>query len=41
MSHEAEVLHQVITKGKNAMPGYEETLTGAEIDALVDYLLGM
>ncbi len=39
MSSDEEVLRQVITKGKNSMPGYEGKLTGAEIDLLVRYLL--
>jgi len=39
MSHEAEVLHKVIKKGKNAMPAYAGKLTNEEIKSLVDYLL--
>lgn len=39
MSKEKEVLLQIITKGKNAMPGYEGKLTGTEIAVLADYLL--
>ncbi|MCF6236344.1 MAG: cytochrome c [Gammaproteobacteria bacterium] len=39
MSNNEEVLRQITTKGKNAMPAYEDKLTGAQIDALVEYLL--
>ncbi len=39
MSKEREVLIQVITNGKNSMPGYEGKLTGMEIGVLADYLL--
>jgi len=39
MSNEKKVLLQAITKGKNAMPGYEGKLTDVQIDALADYLL--
>lgn len=39
MSGDAESLRQAITKGRNAMPGFEGKLSGAEIDVLVDYLL--
>ncbi len=39
MSNEKKVLLQAIIKGKNSMPAYEGKLTGAEIDALADYLL--
>jgi len=39
MSNEKEVLRQAIAKGKGSMPGYDGKLTGAQIDALVDYLL--
>ncbi len=39
MSNQKAVLKTVITEGKGAMPGYEGKLTGAQIDALVSYLL--
>lgn len=39
MSKEEEVLRQIITEGKNSMPGFKDKLTGEEIDALVSYLL--
>ncbi len=39
MSNDEEVLRQVSTKGRKSMPAYEGKLTGAEIDALVRYLL--
>lgn len=39
MSNKEELLRQAITKGKNSMPAYEGKLTGAQIDALVEYLL--
>ncbi len=39
MSRDANVLRQVIIKGKNAMPGYEGKLTNMEVEAIVKYLL--
>lgn len=39
MSRDVESLRETLMKGKNAMPGFEGKLTGAEIDALVDYLV--
>ena len=39
MEPDPEVLRQVITKGRNAMPAFEGKLSDIEIDALVDYLL--
>ncbi len=39
MSRDVESLRETLMKGKNAMPGFADKLTGAEIDALVDYLI--
>ncbi len=39
MNTDPKVLHATITAGKNAMPGYDGKLSGAEIDALVKYLV--
>ena len=39
MSTDAGSLRTGIAKGKGMMPGFENKLSGAEIDALVDYLI--
>ncbi len=39
MSTDPNVLRTTITAGKNAMPSYDGKLSGAEIDALVKYLV--
>jgi len=39
MISDAQSLRQTISKGKNAMPAFENKLTKVEINGLVDYLL--
>jgi len=39
MTSDTQSLRQAISKGKNAMPAFEDKLTKVEINGLVDYLL--
>ncbi len=39
MKRDGELLRATITNGRNAMPAYQDKLSAAEIDALVEFLL--